>query len=101
MLKFGPKSLCGFTEDSATNPTNKRCSLGLLMLSWWGTTMDTVVVKKNGKLYKSIWISSLVLKCGSCFRGVISPYFEKKTECKVCGARIVYEPTKRRGVLDT
>lgn len=57
--------------------------------------MDIVVVKKNGKLYKSLWISQLVLKCGSCFRGVISPYFEKKMECKVCGARIVYEPTKR------
>ena len=58
--------------------------------------MDIVVVKKNEKLYKSIWISSLVLKCGNCFRGVISPYFEKKMECKVCGARIVYDKTARR-----
>lgn len=58
--------------------------------------MDIVVVKKNGKLYKSIWISQLVLKCGNCYRGVISPYFEKKMECKVCGARIVHEKTEKR-----
>lgn len=52
--------------------------------------MDQIIVKKGDKLYKSIWISSLVLKCGNCFRGVISPYFEKKSTCRVCGARIVY-----------
>jgi DNA-directed RNA polymerase subunit RPC12/RpoP len=52
--------------------------------------MEIVIVKKGDKLYKSMWISQLVLKCGSCLRGVISPYFTKKMECKVCGARIVY-----------
>lgn len=54
------------------------------------TKLNNIVVEKNGKRYLSIWISQLVLKCGNCYRGVISPYFEKKMECKVCGARIVH-----------
>lgn len=50
-----------------------------------------VIVEKKGLYYKSMWISQLVLKCGWCMRGIISPYFEKKQICKVCGARIVYD----------
>lgn len=61
-----------------------------------GNGMDPVIVKKGDKLYKSIWISQLVLKCGNCYRGVISPYFEKKMECKVCGARIVHDKEAKK-----
>jgi len=47
---------------------------------------DCIVVQDGQKLYRCMWISNWVVKCGKCLRGTLGPAFPKKQACKVCGA---------------